>query len=470
MKVLVELAAAAVVGLALVHCSAGDPPSPAGSGPAGEPPVPAGTPTFHKDVEPILQKSCQSCHVAGGIAPMTLLTYEDAKPYAAAIATKTRDRVMPPWGAFATPECTPKHRYRGDMSLSDAELATLEAWSAAGAPKGDPKDAPPPRATEAPGLSNASVTLRSTQYSLAATTDQLRCFVLDPKITQTQFLNGSHVVPGDPAIVHHVILYADPRGASRAKADANGQYDCFGGPGLVEQTMLAAWAPGGQPSEYPPNVGVELDPGTLLVMQVHYHPVAGGPRPDATSIELRYTQGLPEYRAIISLIGNDRATRPNGDGLQPGPNDPGGVVFSIPPNVGGHTETMRLTVPQVLRGARIDKLSLFGVAGHMHYIGVAERLTLTPAAGGPDQCLMELPRWDFDWQRRYDYDVPIAELPTVAPGDRINVRCTYDNTTKNPKTMRALQESGLTQPQTVTLGESTLEEMCLGAFVFVFKP
>ena len=91
-----------------------------------------------------------------------------------------------------------------------------------------------------------------------------------------------------------------------------------------------------------------------------------------------------------------------------------------------------------------------------------------PAPGtAADQCLLAIPHWDFDWQRVYRYDAPIEQLPTVAPGDVMTIRCTYDNTVDNPKLADSLQEQGLTQPQTVQLGETTLDEMCLAPTVLL---
>src|SRR5512140_1117309 len=108
------------------------------------PPAPPGAVTFHKDVEPILQKSCQMCHQPGGIAPFSMLTYADAKPYAASMVVKTQDKTMPPWGAQSTSECAPRFTWKHDVRLSDQEIATIKAWHDGGDWEGNPSDAPPP--------------------------------------------------------------------------------------------------------------------------------------------------------------------------------------------------------------------------------------------------------------------------------------------------------------------------------------
>lgn len=154
--------------------------------------APESGPTYHKDVAPILQKSCQSCHRPGDIAPFSLLTYEDAKTVAFLIKEETQARAMPPWGAFETDECQPPHGYQKDARLSDEEIATLAAWQEAGAPEGDPADAPEPVDPPPTGLQDPSLELVPQEpYVTSGDADEFRCFVLDPKITQTTYLNGT---------------------------------------------------------------------------------------------------------------------------------------------------------------------------------------------------------------------------------------------------------------------------------------
>jgi hypothetical protein len=418
--------------------------------------------TFHRDVAPILQKSCQSCHVEGGVAPFPLVTYEHARNMAESVVRMTAERKMPPWGAEETSECKPPHKWKDDPRLSDAEIATLAKWKAIGTPEGDPKEAPAPLPRKTIGLPRVDLELQpQAPYTLTATSDQFRCFVLDPKVTTTTYVNGVAFVPGNSRIVHHVLLFSDPQKTSLAMAGPGGAYDCFGGARTTGGSLLAAWAPGGQAMQLPANAGTPIEPGTLLVMQIHYHPHGGAADPDITKVQLAFT-GPPEYIAATRLIGN--FSRPLGeDGLLPGPADTAGPEFRIPANASGHTETMRVTMP-----AQIPELRLYGIGGHMHYVGVDERLSVT-RADGAEQCLLQIPRWDFNWQRGYAYDAPIEELPVIKAGDKLGIRCTYDNTTQNPKLVQALREQNLTAPKDVLLGEETLDEMCLGAYVLLYK-
>ncbi len=471
MKTWLAGALAAIVSFAFAACSAGDPAMPSSQAPEA---TSADAPTFHRDVAPILQQRCQSCHVVGGIAPFSLVTYADARAMSAPIVAMTQSKQMPPWGAHDTEDCKLTRPLRADMRLTDAELRTLEVWDRNGAPEGNPADAPPPITPPRNDLASPSATLRSdVGFAMSGTNDELRCFVLDPKLTEDTFITATNVVPEHAGVVHHVLVFVDEAGESKKNADANGQYECFGGPKISQPTLLTGWAPGGVPNELPDGVALQVPKGSLLVMQVHYHAAPGvNAPPDRTSVQLRYADKKPSYIALPRLIGNFEGSLPGLGGLMSGPNDPAsGVEFVVPPNVANHTETMKITIPKELGGQKLQEMKLLGAGGHMHYVGVSEQISISRAAPKPstpkDECLLSIPRWDFDWQRGYAYDVPIDDLPTVAPDDELTIKCTYDNTMQNPKMGRALREAGLTSPVAVKLGESTLEEMCLGSFMFV---
>jgi hypothetical protein len=298
----------------------------------------------------------------------------------------------------------------------------------------------------------------------------------------------------------------------------------------------------------PPDTGIPVEPGSLLVLQMHYHPTGTGPEQDATAIALKLLDEEPASYALAALIGNDNHAEPGGDGLQPGPNDPeSGPAFVIPPGAKGHTESMVYTVPPVVGSMELPVFRIFAVASHMHYVGtdmvinlkrkpagvaacpdgelgplvacistncdglsggelqdcaidhcVADYLALSTACSqctlanaksgdvaeiqaacekideleGPPQadqeCLLQTPQWNFEWQRFYEYDLPVDELPTVRPGDRLEFRCTYDNSMDNPFVAEALEYQGLDAPIEVKLGETTLDEMCLVALQLIY--
>ena len=463
------LGAAAFAAVAALSCSSTSSPGAASAGAASSDGGSANLAevTFHRDVEPILQRSCQGCHVPGGIGPFPLITYQDAKTEAGEMVGDTALRIMPPWHAQNTDECTVPLGWKNDIRLSDDEIATIKAWHEAGDPEGDSADAPPAREL-ATGLPGVQLELKpDAAFSVAPGADEFRCFVLDPKLSKDSYVNGMFVVPGNSAVVHHVLVFSDPSGASRAKADASGSYDCFGGVGITDTDLLMAWTPGGVPLEYPSNVAATVAAGSLIVMQVHYHPhSATDTASDQTHVQFRFNEAAPEYQAITRLIGNFKTQAPGGDGLLPGPDDPkSGVQFLIPANSKAHTETMQYTYRGLKAGGVAPRI--YGVGGHMHYVGVDEKIT-TERADGTSACLMQIPHWDFDWQRRYDYDAAIEGLPILNTGDKLTIRCTYDNTMDNLKVAESLSEQGLTAPHDVALGETTLDEMCLANITVLY--
>jgi hypothetical protein len=434
--------------------------------PPGDPGVQSG-PTFHRDVEPLLQKRCQSCHTAGGIAPFSLISYAEASPLALLIAETTGSRLMPPWGAQDTDECQTRHGWRNDERLSDDEIAMLAAWGAAGAPEGDPADAPPPAEVQPTELSGKDLEIAPKPFVTSGDRDEFRCFVLDPKLTEKIYINGTHFIAGNPSVVHHILLFADASRESEGKADADGGYDCFGGVGLTEQTMIAGWVPGGRPNDLPANIGTPVEAGSLLVMQIHYHPGGLTAEPDATRLQLRFTEGKPEYHLTTTLVGNFKGPMAGG-GLLPGPGDgPNGPEFRIPAGASDHTETMQATIPG---DPQTPEVFLYGVLAHMHLVGVDQKVAIQRAKVEPaEECLLHVPQWDFSWQRSYSYDAPVEDLPRLSPGDKLTLRCTYDNTLDNPALVGALTEENLSEPVDVRLGEETLDEMCITGLQLLTK-
>lgn len=518
--------------------SAGTDAKPAASGP-----------TYHKDIAPILQASCQGCHAPGKIGPFPLTSFAEAKTHAPLLLDAIDGGRMPPWGARETAQCKPTLPFRHDLRLTKTQRDTLKAWIDAEMPEGDAKDAPKGSALDVLTLEGVQAEAKPIKpYVAKGTSDILRCFVLDLEFTEQKFLNAVQFVPGNPAVVHHALLFLDETAAVAKKADADGGYDCFGGAGVDSAQLVGAWAPGSVPLEFPPDVGTPIAKGSRLVLQVHYHPAGETHAPDATKVQLRYTATTPKWLGFTALIGNFPSGK-NGEGLLPGPNDPDGKpVFVVPPGVKDHTETMRFTLPDTLDGKAMPELHVFGVGTHMHYVGKSMRIDverpatrtactaeqvaplaaclqdkcpglqgqdlvtcavascskavggLTGKCGdclqagvitgkpsdaivadcqkavpqarkGPGQeCLVETPDWDFDWQRIYNFDAPIENLPVVKAGDVLTFTCKYDNSLENGAVALALAEQGLSKPIPVKLGEQTLDEMCLGVLQVIFKP
>jgi len=279
--------------------------------------------------------------------------------------------------------------------------------------------------------------------------------VLDIDATEDVFMNAVQVVPGNPLVVHHAVIFVDAEGVSESLAEADGGFDCFGGAGVASAATLDVWVPGSPPREFPSNVGTRLPAGSKLVMQIHYHPLGEPAEADLTKVQIRLNPTPPEFELFTVLFGNAEAAPE----LLPGPNDEAGVVFHIPLGVADHKEAMRF-VTSADEGAEVP---IYGVFTHMHYVGRDMTVTLEHADGS-EECLLRTPQWDFNWQRFYAYDAPLDELPTVRFGDVIDLRCSYDNSWENPFVQRALKEQGLSAPIDVGLGEETLDEMCVAGF------
>lgn len=248
---------------------------------------------------------------------------------------------------------------------------------------------------------------------------------------------------------------------------------------LQSVDALMGWAPGMQPQEFPSDVGTKLAAGTLLVAQVHYHPHgaagASGYKPDLTKIQMRFNATTPTWQLTSALIGNFEKTAPNGDGFYYDKNDPAALAsFVIPANAKNKTVSQRFAIPPIINNKPTPPLFLYGVGGHMHWVGTQVQINLhrlAPADNEPqDECLMGIPQWDFNWQRIYHYDAPsLDQLPSLKQFDQLTIKCTYDNTMENPRVQQALQQQGISQPRDVALGETTLDEMCLGLFQVVSK-
>jgi hypothetical protein len=434
-------------------------------------------PTWHADIAPLVTGHCQGCHREGGIAPFSLESYEQAKMWGRTFEGVVQTGIMPPFLAQTTAECQPRFGYKDDLRLSADERELFERWADAGAPEGDPKTAAPLPAPPSLELTDAELDLKiPSSVTIEGSGDKFICFSLAPDFSvltstgpeaallgERVLIDAAQVHPGNNAIVHHVLVFTDADGESAALAGDKGYYDCFGGAQLESPGLVMAWAPGATPVQAPDGLAMAIPNKGRLVVQVHYHPTGKPETDDATSVQLRrYKAGIPDYIGSLTLIGNARSAAAGGMGLQAGPDDAGKTEFRIPAGVQGHTESMRFQIPATKAPYR-----LWAVGAHMHYVGTDMRIGITRAAPEDEpaeECLLQTPGWDFNWQRGYLFDAPIDRAPSAAPGDVLDLRCTYDNSMDNPFVQAALVEQGLTAPRDVTLGEETLDEMCLGIF------
>jgi mono/diheme cytochrome c family protein len=413
--------------------------------------------TWYGDVGATVRTKCAGCHRPDGIAPFSLYEYADALEVMERMVDAVDRGIMPPFAANDTSDCKPRYRWRDDPRLTSDERASLHAWVEAGGPAGDVRELPEPPSTT---LAGANVELAPAQaFASGGNRDQFVCFLFDPQIKEKRWLTGSQVFPTASAFVHHVNVDLVPPADAEATIAAMGgigvpHLPCDNPPGVPIQS----WLPGNPALELPGGVGIPVEPGTLVAIQVHYHP-AGGAADDATSIALRLTDDEPDWRYELGVYGNAMGPPV----LQPDRDDPpdSQPVFIVPANIADHTETMVM----VHKPDRPLNLRVLSVTPHMHYLGTHERATVRHA-DGTNECLVDS-GWDFDWQRTYTYDAPLDKLPKFEAGSTVTVSCSWDNTFANPNLPRLLYNSGYVAPYDVRLGLTTADEMCLADFGFV---
>lgn len=414
-------------------------------------------PNWHQDVAPLVVEACQGCHIDGGIGPFSMADYGETAVWAALMADQAEARLMPPWHALETAECQPPMPYKHDPRLTTEQIQLLRDWADIGAPEGNPADAVPLPAPPNLDLANPTTTvLMSSPVEIEAQGSKLdftHCLSIDPGNTETVYVDGIQVIAGNREILHHVLVYLDSNALSASWPGGISE-DCNGGTGVNGPTaLISGWVPGGLPMEPPGGVGITVPAGSRLIMNVHYHATNSGPQQDAgTGLALRWTTNVPEYESVFSLLG------------APGLGDSLTGPLMIPAGAADHVEEFEWVI-----SANGDpfpdsvEARVWAVANHMHLVGVDMRAWVEDRDTGEETCLIHTPNWDFNWQRIYEFDAPANDGFRVKAGDIVHIRCGYDNTLDNPGVVRALAETGLDQPIDVSLGESTLDEMCLTA-------
>ena len=391
----------------------------------------SGKVTYFRDVLPILQNHCQQCHRPGEVGPFALMTYKQAVNWADDIRDHTKSRKMPPW------KPTAGLAFHNERKLSAKEIDTLAAWVAEGTPQGKPKDAPPPR-TFVSGwqLGKPDLVLETGEMTVGASgRDLFRCFVLPSNLPEDRYVTAIEVRPGNPRVVHHTLNFIDVSGRGRelqqgaqknkdAKAQDQGPgYSSKMGIGFRAQGGLAGWAPGQMARVLPDGYGYRLPKGADVIAQVHYHRT-GRVEKDNTKIGLYFAK-KPVARQFQSMV------------------IPGRFLF-IPAGNARHKVEGMIEVMQ--------DCDLHTVMPHMHMLGKEIKVTLVPPKG-PEQVLIELKDWDYNWQETYT----LKKALPIKAGTRLKVEAVYDNSAGNP-------QNPYNPPRMVFFGEQTQNEMC---FVFL---
>jgi hypothetical protein len=384
-----------------------------------------GSVTFYRDVLPILQNRCQSCHRPNGAAPFPLMTYEEASAFAPLIKPYVQTRRMPPWKA------EPVAEYLNERRLSEAEIATIVRWVEEGCPEGDQKDAPPPKQFASGWmLGEPDLVLEpDREFRLEATgRDVYRHFVFPTNFPEDKFVTAIEVIPGNPRVVHHVIAFIDTSGRAKQLDGRDGQpgYEAFGGPGFIPAGGLGGWAPGNIPVPLPDGIAYRLPKGATIVIQVHYHK-SGKPETDRTKVGIYFAKQPPRQIVHVLPVLN--------------------FLFAIPPGAERHEVRAEATFTRDVK--------VLAVMPHMHLLGREMKVTAI-LPDGTEKPLVWVRDWDFNWQETYFFKEPLR-LPA---GTKVQVVAYYDNSEKNPRNPNK-------PPKWVRWGEQTTDEMCIAFVWFV---
>jgi len=397
--------------------------------------------TFSKDVLPILQNNCQGCHRPGEAAPMSLLTYQQARPWAAAMRQAVITRKMPPWHA------DPAHgKFMNDRRLSQSEIDVISAWAKNGAPEGDPNDAPPAKQfTTGWSIGKPDLVLdMGADFKVREKgTIDYTFFAVHTGFKEDKWVEKVEVRPGARSVVHHVVLFARSPGSKAygfAQADKPGAVEPAETPGPhepdqgvgefsflddnSEMEMVGVYVPGGDAYVTRPGQARLIKAGSDLIFQMHYT-ANGKETVDRSQVGFVFAKEPPKERVINTFVDNWR--------------------MHIPPQEPNHEVDARVTL--------YSDVKVQSFFPHMHVRGKSMEYTAI-YPNGDRQVLLNVPRYDFNWQMTYQLEQPIV-LPK---GTQILVQAHYDNSPNNPANPDPKAD--------VYWGEQTWDEMLAGFMDF----
>jgi hypothetical protein len=425
-------------------------------------------PTYSKDVAPILYAHCTTCHRPGEIAPMSLLTYKDARPWVRSIGTRVSAGTMPPWHA------DPAYgEFVNDRRLAATEKDTILRWVAVGGPEGNPADLPaPPTYTDGWTIGQPDLVLSMQEdYPLPASgVIAYQYFEVPTNLTEDRWIQAFEVRPGNRAAVHHVIVYAQPQAApapapAPAPTDTQGGAPAprprpepaiifadnmdvpagqTGGPPLPDDQKkplgpndrpaprlgppVGGYVPGNGERIYPAGTATRIAKGSTLVFQMHYT-TSGTPTTDRTKIGLIFAKTPPQTPLVGAVLANG--------GLHIAAGDPNARVDA------------EMTINR--------DMWLWSLLPHTHVRGKRWIYEAT-FPDGSKQTLLSVPNYDFDWQTDYVYKEPI-KLPK---GTIVHATAWYDNSVAN--------KSNPDPTKDVWWGDQTFEEMMFTGLTLSVEP
>jgi len=378
--------------------------------PAARKPLPSAV-TYHSRISRIIQTHCGDCHRSEGLAPFSLAGMEDVTSHAAMIERVVNAGRMPPW--FAAPaEAGQPSKWANDRTMPPADKADLLAWLRGNRAAGNPADAPLPRKYDPTwSIPKPDVVLQLPE-PVAVRAEGAMPYVtreVQTGFTEDKWVQAIEVAPTDRSVVHHVLVAVIPAGARG------------GNSGLDEISgFFGIYVPGNSTLSYPEGFAKKIPAGSRLRFQMHYTP-NGKATTDQTRIGLKFAAGPPEHEVRVAGIAN--------------------ILLNIPPGAADHPETARLPVPQEAR--------IMAFLPHMHLRGKGARYDVV-APDGARQIILDVPRYDFNWQLYYRLADPLL----VKRGSRIEFTGRFDNSAGNP--------ANPDPKKRVHWGAQTYDEMLLG--------
>lgn len=373
--------------------------------------------TYHHQISRILQASCLECHRKDSVGPFSLETYEDVIENAGMIRKQVERGVMPPW--FAAPLAAAEESpWKNDCSLSTQDRSDLLTWLDSDRPQGNPADAPAklsyPKQWQL-GEPDAIVQLPRAVSIKAEGTMPYQFLTVETNFPEDRWVRGYEILPTDASVVHHVIVQVHKKGAKlRDRGEGSEGY-------------WAAYVPGNTHNLWPDGFAKKLPAGATVSFQIHYTP-NGKATEDQLRMGLHFAKEEPRYIVHTAAVTQHR--------------------LNIPPGKPDHVEVKEQAVP--------FDMHVLGYLAHMHVRGKAFKFEVTR----PDkshEVLLDIPRYDFNWQLRYDYAQP-RFLPR---GSQFKITAVFDNSEKNP--------ANPDPTKTVRWGQQTFDEMMIG-YIEYFTP
>ena len=385
-------------------------------------------PTFYKDVVPILQDHCQSCHRPGEVAPMPLVTYDQTQPWAAAMAHAVEMKMMPPWFADSR-----YGHFANDVSLTPQQIATISAWAEARAPAGDAHDAPPPRKwAEGWNIPQPDLVVKMPKAVQIPTEGQIEYTyeIVPTHFAEDRWVQMSEFRPESPSHVHHAVVYIRPPDSPWLLHAPVGEpftastlNDPLERREAHETTsdLLLVYAPGSSPDEWPDGMAKFVPAGSDLVFQMHYT-TNGKADQDQTSIGLVFAKARPKQKVITLQLNNH--------------------ALLVPPGADDFRVEVQGTLP--------NDATLLSLFPHMHLRGKRFEYDIVHDDGSVEVLLRV--NYHFHWQLSYR----LAEPRLLKAGTRLRAIAWYDNSKNNPHNPDP--------EKLVTWGDQTSDEMMVGFF------